>query len=43
MRPSIILSGVNHGQNMGTDLLYSGTVEQLEKEVFLAYNHSQYP
>ena len=26
MKPSIILSGVNHGQNMGADLFYSGTV-----------------
>ena len=26
LKPSIILSGINHGQNMGTDLLYSGTV-----------------
>ena len=26
MKPSIILSGVNHGQNLGLDLLYSGTV-----------------
>ena len=25
VRPSIILSGVNYGQNMGLDLLYSGT------------------
>ena len=25
-KPSIILSGVNYGQNMGLDLLYSGTV-----------------
>ena len=26
MKPSIILSGVNYGQNLGLDLLYSGTV-----------------
>ena len=26
MKPNIILSGVNHGQNLGLDLLYSGTV-----------------
>ena len=26
VKPSIILSGVNYGQNMGLDLLYSGTV-----------------
>src|SRR6188508_1558321 len=25
-RPDFILSGVNHGQNMGEDVLYSGTV-----------------
>ena len=26
MKPSIILSGINYGQNMGKDLIYSGTV-----------------
>ena len=26
MKPNIILSGVNHGQNLGLDVLYSGTV-----------------
>ena len=26
LRPTTILSGINHGQNMGTDLIYSGTV-----------------
>ena len=26
LKPTIILSGINYGQNMGTDLLYSGTV-----------------
>ncbi len=26
MRPNIILSGINHGQNLGLDLVYSGTV-----------------
>src|SRR6266700_6983848 len=25
-RPDFVLSGVNHGQNMGEDVLYSGTV-----------------
>jgi 5'-nucleotidase len=25
-RPSFVLSGINHGQNMGEDVLYSGTV-----------------
>ncbi|HSG48650.1 MAG TPA: 5'/3'-nucleotidase SurE, partial [Longimicrobiales bacterium] len=25
-RPDIVLSGVNHGPNMGEDVLYSGTV-----------------
>ena len=25
-RPDLVLSGVNHGQNMGEDVLYSGTV-----------------
>jgi len=25
-RPDIVLSGINHGQNMGEDVLYSGTV-----------------
>src|SRR5205807_5927948 len=25
-RPDFILSGINHGQNMGEDVLYSGTV-----------------
>src|SRR5690606_37549904 len=25
-RPNIVLSGINHGQNMGDDVLYSGTV-----------------
>src|SRR3954464_8606548 len=25
-RPDFVLSGVNHGQNMGDDVLYSGTV-----------------
>jgi 5'-nucleotidase len=25
-RPDVVLSGVNHGQNMGEDVLYSGTV-----------------
>ena len=25
-RPSYVLSGINHGQNMGEDVLYSGTV-----------------
>ena len=26
LRPTLILSGINFGQNMGTDLIYSGTV-----------------
>ena len=26
LKPTIILSGINYGQNMGTDLLYSATV-----------------
>jgi 5'-nucleotidase len=26
VRPDFVLSGVNHGQNMGEDVLYSGTV-----------------
>ncbi|HVF39857.1 MAG TPA: 5'/3'-nucleotidase SurE, partial [Gemmatimonadaceae bacterium] len=25
-RPDFVLSGINHGQNMGEDVLYSGTV-----------------
>ncbi|HEU4748671.1 MAG TPA: 5'/3'-nucleotidase SurE, partial [Gemmatimonadaceae bacterium] len=25
-RPNFVLSGINHGQNMGEDVLYSGTV-----------------
>ena len=25
-RPDIVLSGVNHGANLGDDVLYSGTV-----------------
>jgi 5'-nucleotidase len=25
-RPDVVLSGINHGQNMGEDVLYSGTV-----------------
>ena len=25
-RPDYVLSGINHGQNMGEDVLYSGTV-----------------
>lgn len=25
-RPDFVLSGINHGQNLGTDVLYSGTV-----------------
>lgn len=25
-RPSLVLSGINHGPNLGTDVLYSGTV-----------------
>src|SRR6476660_4456428 len=26
VRPNFVLSGINHGQNMGEDVLYSGTV-----------------
>ena len=25
-RPNVVLSGINHGSNLGTDLIYSGTV-----------------
>src|SRR5881392_940261 len=27
-RPDFVLSGINHGQNMGEDVLYSGTVAE---------------
>ncbi len=34
-RPSFVLSGVNHGQNMGEDVLYSGTVAAAMEGVML--------
>jgi 5'-nucleotidase len=34
-RPDFVLSGVNHGQNMGEDVLYSGTVAAAMEGVML--------
>lgn len=34
-RPSLIVSGVNHGPNMGNDVLYSGTVAAASEGAFL--------
>jgi 5'-nucleotidase len=34
-RPDIVLSGINHGQNMGEDVLYSGTVAAAMEGVIL--------
>jgi len=34
-RPDFVLSGINHGQNMGEDVLYSGTVAAAIESAFL--------
>ena len=31
--PDVVISGVNHGPNLGTDVLYSGTVEASVRRV----------
>jgi 5'-nucleotidase len=36
-RPDFVLSGVNHGQNMGEDVLYSGTVAAAMEGVMLGH------
>jgi 5'-nucleotidase len=34
-RPSLVVSGINHGPNMGNDVLYSGTVAGASEGTFL--------
>src|SRR5204862_5434605 len=34
-RPSMVVSGINHGPNMGNDVLYSGTVAAASEGTFL--------
>ncbi len=36
-KPDIVLSGINHGGNLGTDTLYSGTVAAAHEAALLGY------
>ena len=35
--PDIVVSGINHGPNLGTDVLYSGTVAAAHEAALLGY------
>ncbi len=35
--PDIVVSGINHGKNLGTDVLYSGTVAAAHEAALLGY------
>jgi len=36
-KPDIVVSGINHGPKLGTDVLYSGTVEAAHEAALLGY------
>lgn len=37
LKPDLIISGINHGPNLGTDILYSGTVSAAMEGAVLGY------
>jgi 5'-nucleotidase len=41
-RPDLIVSGVNQGQNMGDDTLYSGTVAAATEDTYLGFPQSPF-
>lgn len=40
--PDLVLSGINHGANLGDDVLYSGTVAAAMEGIFLACSRSPF-
>lgn len=36
-KPDLIISGINNGANLGTDVLYSGTVGALWRDIIIKY------
>ena len=41
-KPDLVISGINHGPNLATDVLYSGTVSAAVEGYLMALHHWQF-